>query len=89
MATAQQTSAGGGIFSKLIVVALLALTIALYLRIVMVDTGSQADEPPVAQASVRVLEGDEPAPASQSMEILPQDQMEVIMQVFAPELLDQ
>ena len=89
MATAKQTSAGGGLFSKLVVVALLAVTVALYLRIVMVDeTAPQANEPSVAQASVRVLEGDEPAAAAQPLEILPEEQMAVIMQVFAPELLD-
>jgi hypothetical protein len=85
MATTQQKSAGGGFFSKLIVVALLALTIALYLRIVMVEGDSQT----AGQASVQVLEGDEPAPQAQPLTELPATQMELILQVFAPEMLEQ
>jgi hypothetical protein len=89
MGTTQQRSAGGGFFSKLIVVALLALTVALYLRIVMVEGDSQGVAQPVPEASVRVLEGDEPAPRDQALAELPKAQMDLILQVFAPEMLEQ
>ena len=87
MATTRQKSAAGGLFSKLIVAALLALTVALYLRIVMVDGSRQTTGQPAQQASVQVLEGDEAAPQAQPLAELPKDQMELILQVFAPEML--
>ena len=86
MTTAQKTSAGGGIFAKLVVVALLALTIALYLRIVMVESPPSETAAAAPQASVRVVEGNESAPPAGPLEDLPADQMDLILQVFAPEM---
>lgn len=84
MSTAQQGSTGGGLFSKLVVAVLLAVTVALYLRIVMVDSAASPSAPG-PQASVQVLEGNEAASAPMSALIaLPDDQMQLIMQVFAP-----
>ena len=86
MTTAKGTAAGGGWFSKLVVVALLALAIALYLRIVMVD-GGQGYSASVPQASVRVVES-LPAKAggAASLSDLPAEQMDLVRKVFAPEL---
>lgn len=89
MAATQQKSSGGGFFSKLVVVALLALTIALYLRIVMVDGSDEGTRQSAPQASVQVLEGDEPAPPGKPLAELPERQMELLLQVFAPEMLEQ
>lgn len=88
MAQAQAKS-GGGFFSKLVVVALLALAIVLYLRIVMVEhNGGGTASEAAPQASVQVVEGDEAVPvAAAQLQALPGDQMELILQVFAPELL--
>ncbi len=88
MTTASAKPASGGFLSKLIVAALLALTVALYLRIVMVDGGQQGGMQSAAapQASIPVVEGNEPAPAARPLEDLPAAQMALIMQVFAPEL---
>lgn len=83
MTTTAQESNGGGWLSKLVVVLLLALAIGLYLRIVMVE-GSARHSAPAQQASVRVIEGNESAVVEPLMRELPADQMEVIMQVFAP-----
>jgi hypothetical protein len=88
MTTAQKAAAGGGMFAKLVVVALLALTIALYLRIVMVEGPQTETATATPQASVRVVEGNEPAPAAGPLEELPAEQMELILQVFAPEMSD-
>lgn len=85
--TSNQTSSGGGLFSKLIVAVLLALAVGLYLRIVMVDGSNRYSAPP-HQASVRIVEGSEPlrVTATQPLRDLPADQMALIRQVFAPEL---
>lgn len=75
----------GGIVSILIVVVLLAVTLGLYLQIVLFD---QSSSPPnvglLPQASMQVLEGDEVLVAPVGAP-LPADQMQVIIQVFAPE----
>ena len=78
-----QTASGGGFFSKLIVLLLLALAIWLYLRIVLVE-GTPVNHAPLQQVSVPVVEGSEPAPQAMPMRDLPADQMALIMQVFAP-----
>lgn len=87
--TAKQGSAGGGLFSKLVVVLLLALAIGLYLRIVMVE-GQRLGSKPAPQASMQVLEGKSSSSGVPSngpvLRELPQDQMDLIRQVFAPEL---
>lgn len=86
MALNNATTSGSGLFSKLVVLLLLALAIGLYLRIVMVEGESHYEAPPT-QASVRVIEGDEPAPAlgAQPLRDLPVDQMSLIEQTFATE----
>ena len=74
-------------FSKLVIVVLLAVTIGLYLMIVMVDDQHVQMEP-IPQASVQVVEDAIPgSPASaEAPKDLPKDQMQLIKQVFAPEL---
>ena len=75
----------GGIASILIVVLLLAVTVGLYLQIVMFDRPASPPSVGLApQASMQVLEGDE-MPTAPAAEPLPADQMQVIIQVFAPE----
>ena len=71
-------------FSKLVIVVLLAVTLGLYLKIVVIDAGQ---EPLVAapQASIQVVEVETAAPVSKEVS---EDQMLLIKQVFAPELLD-
>lgn len=88
MTTAQQNASGGGLFSKLVIVILLAATIGLYLMIVMVDDpGSYQGAAP--QASIQVVEDPVPvgAPVGQAPRDLPDEQMQLIKQVFAPELI--
>lgn len=86
MASTNDKGSGSGIFSKLVVLLLLAVAIGLYLRIVMVE-GKSHYKAPATQASVRVIEGDEPEPepASQPMRDLPADQMGLIERTFATE----
>ncbi len=86
MTTAGQSASGGGWFGKLVVVLLLVLAIGLYLQIVMVDNnhGESASAP---QASVQAVKDPAPAAAAeQTPQDLPQGQMDLIRQVFAPEL---
>lgn len=90
MTTTHPDTAGSGWISKLLVVLLLATAIGLYLQIVMVDHRATEDGPP-RQASVRVIEAgpSEPgaaAPAGSGVKELPEDQMDLIRQVFAPEM---
>ncbi|MDJ0738983.1 MAG: hypothetical protein QNJ91_04660 [Gammaproteobacteria bacterium] len=84
--TDNQATPGGGLYSKVVVVVLLALAIGLYLRIVMVEAESPPT-PPADQASVRVIEGDEPLPALTPAPLrdLPADQMALIEKVFTGE----
>lgn len=88
MARKQFRNNAGGIISTLIVVLLLAVTVWLYLQIVMVDSNatvaSEGDDS-TPQASVQVLEGDEPQTSATTPAPLPEDQMAVIKQLFAPE----
>ena len=86
MTTAQQSASGAGLFSKLVVVLLLALAVGLYLKIVMIDDIAEDQSVPVA--SVQVLEGEETAasPEAAAPRDLPEDQMDLIKRVFAPEL---
>ena len=76
-------------FSKLVIVVLLAVTVGLYLKIVILDE-QQAQVEPLPQASVQIVEDSGPgAPASATaVKALPEDQMELIKQVFAPELVN-
>jgi uncharacterized protein (UPF0333 family) len=75
-------------FSKLVIVVLLAVTIGLYLKIVVMDAGqTQAVSAP--QASIQVVEVETAAaPVASTSKAAPEDQMLLIKQVFAPELLD-
>jgi len=93
MTTAAQGSTGGSWFSKLVVVALLALAIGLYLQIVMLQpqTGGEEAAP---QAEVQPVEAEQvAAPATEAAPVqgpqdLPEDQMSIIRHVFAPEMGD-
>jgi FlaG/FlaF family flagellin (archaellin) len=74
-------------FSKLVIVVLLAVTIGLYLKIVVMDAG-QTQVVSAPQASIQVVEVEATAtPGASASKALPEDQMLVIKQVFAPELL--
>ena len=75
----------GGIVSTLVVVLLLAVAVGLYLQIILVDPPTLPSAGLVPQASVQVLEGDE-LPAIPSPAPLPADQMDLILQVFAPDM---
>jgi hypothetical protein len=72
-------AAGSGWFSRLVLLALLGLTVGLYLRIVMPPAGQAA-----APASLRVVES-APEPAA-PLQPLPEDQMKLVRDLFAPEL---
>jgi hypothetical protein len=89
MTATEQTKSGGDWLSKLVVVLLLALTVGLYLRIVMVDEPRHTDAA-APQASVRVIDGAVPAASTPAAvtraQDLPQDQINLIKRVFAPEL---
>jgi hypothetical protein len=87
MTTAQQGASGGGMFSKLVIVLLLAVTIGLYVQIVLVDDNSNQGQT-TPRVSVQVIEGDAarvPATAAAPQNVS-DDQMQLIRQVFAPEL---
>ena len=74
-------------FSRLVIVVLLAVTVGLYLKIVVMDAG-QAQVVSAPQASIQVVEVEATAtPGESASKALPEDQMLVIKQVFAPELL--
>ena len=74
-------------FSRLVIVVLLAVTVGLYLKIVVMDAG-QAQVVSAPQASIQVVEVEAAAtPGASASKALPEDQMLVIKQVFAPELL--
>ena len=76
-------------FSRLVIVVLLAVTIGLYLKIVVMDVG-QAQPVSAPQASIQVVEVETAAPpAAPASKAVPEDQMLLIKQVFAPELLGQ
>ena len=91
MTAANEASAGGGWFSKLVVVVMLALAIGLYLWIVMVDRERAANEP-IPQASIRIIENDRAGmqaaatPEASGLKNLPEDQLQLILRVFAPEI---
>ena len=87
--TKTQKSSGGSLISTLVVAALLVVAIGLYLRVVMVESNPHADVP-AQQASVRVVEGDEPVLTTGAglLRELPGDQMTLIKKVFAPELAE-
>jgi len=76
-------------FSRLVIVVLLAVTLGLYLKIVVMDAG-QAQDASVPRASIQVVEVETAAtPAVQAPQAAPEDQMLLIKQVFAPELLSE
>jgi hypothetical protein len=87
MTTAQQDASGVGMFSKLVIVLLLAVTVGLYLRIVVIDSASNQSQP-MPRASVQVIEGNVASVpvAAVTPQPVPEDQMQLIRQVFAPEL---
>ncbi|MCB1775709.1 MAG: hypothetical protein KDI88_19005 [Gammaproteobacteria bacterium] len=78
-------ASGGAIFANLVIVLLLAVAVGLYLQLVMVQPGA-TDTTPVAAASVRVVEQAIDS-GGQGLVPLPEDQVRLIKQVFAPELL--
>ncbi len=74
-------------FSRLVIVVLLAVTLGLYLQIVLFDAGQTPVEP-APQASIQVVEDQTTTkPAAGGAQALPDDQMLLIKQVFAPEML--
>ena len=74
-------------FSKLVIIVLLAVTLGLYLKIVVIDPG-QAQVASVPQASIQVVEVETAAtPAASASKAVPEHQMLLIKQVFAPEML--
>jgi hypothetical protein len=82
-------ASGGAFLSNLVIVLLLAVAVGLYLQIVMVEHGAD-DGAPVPTASVRVVEqaaGDTVPSAAPPLQPLPDEQVRLIKQVFAPELL--
>lgn len=88
MATTPGKMSGSGFVSNLVVLLLLAVAVGLYLRIVVIEGDRQYREA-VPQASIQIVEAHE-APAGEPNRILvplPDDQMMLIKQVFAPELL--
>jgi len=74
-------------FSKLVILVLLAATLGLYLKIVMVDEPSPTMAA-LPQASVQVVESQGPGAADTTSagETSVDDQMQLIKQVFAPEI---
>ena len=75
-------------FSKLVIVVLLAVTLGLYLKIVVIDAG-QEQLVSAPQASIQVVEVETAAePVAPVSKDVSEDQMLLIKQVFAPELLD-
>lgn len=83
----------GGVITILIVGLLLAVAAGLYIQLIMhpddaTPAVTEAAEPP---ASVRVVEGrpsdipDDPATTAETEQPLPEDQMAMIMETFAPE----
>jgi len=85
----QSSKAEGRIVSALTVVILLAVAAGLYLQIIFQEKPIPRIDTVPQQASVQVLEGDETAVAPQVQDApLPNDQMAVILQVFAPETAD-
>lgn len=112
MTTTAQGVSGGSWLAKLVVVALLALAVGLYLRIVIVEPA--APEPvAAAQISAQSTAGDGTLAAAQAVESespvseapvsetpatevqtaaseplrdLPEDQLDLIRRVFAPEM---
>lgn len=84
----QSSRASGRIVSALTVILLLAVAAGLYLQIILQEKPiPRIDTVEAPTASVQVLEGGE-APvisAAESQRSLPEAQMAVILQVFAPE----
>lgn len=77
-------------FSKLVIVVLLAVTLGLYLKIVILDEpmATPAVLPP---ASVQVVEHKMPATPvadKEVREVAPEEPMLLIKRVFAPELVN-
>ncbi len=87
MATAKRSNSGGGFFSKFVVVAFLAIAIALYLKVLSMDTERAAQQASAPQASVIIVESDAAGGSAATLVALPEDQQVLIMQVFAPELI--
>ena len=91
MTAANEASAGGGWFSKLVVVAMLALAIGLYLWIVMTDRERAGNEA-IPQASIRIIESEREGtqatvtPGPSGLKDLPEEQLQLILRVFAPEM---
>ena len=74
-------------FSRLVIVLLLAVTLGLYLKIVMFDA-RQAPVEALPQASIQVVEEQATAQtAAAGAQAVPEAEMVLIKQVFAPEML--
>jgi len=94
MTTAAQGASGGGWFSKLVVVALLALAVGLYLQIVMLQPQPGGEKTATSSGDTQVRAETPSAPpataasSAQAVRDLPEDQMALIKRVFAPEMGD-
>lgn len=89
----QMRSQSGGIATILVVAVLLAVVAGLYLQLVMKESPPKtAMQTSGSAVSVQVLEGDEPALSEPAVtdvaKPLPDDQMAMILRVFAPETGD-
>jgi hypothetical protein len=93
MKTRPQRQAGVAWFGTLFALVLVGIAVAVYLRPVFGKVERQYSTP-APQASVRIVEVDVPGAGSISgrrqatLAPLPDDQLRLIKQVFAPELLD-
>ena len=87
MTTTQQDASGGGLLPKLVILVLLAVTFGFYLKIVMSDGPATVGSTP-PQASIQVVEGRGPGKEASTggLKAMPEDQLVLIKQVFAPEL---
>ena len=86
-------SQSGGIATSLVVALLLAVAAGLYLQLILQgDDQERAVRISESTVSVPVLEGDETAipepPVANTARPLPEEQMAMIMRVFAPEMVD-
>lgn len=88
-----QRRQAGGIITILVVGLLLAVAAGLYIQLIMHpnEPSTAVTDAPETPASVRIVEGSASAnsvdtgPVAETEKPLPEDQMAMIMQTFAPE----
>lgn len=87
--TTKLNASRGSVSTRLLPLLLIAAAIGGYLKVVTMEAENREVQAPAThQVSVRVVEGDEPLPASVQATIrdLPAEQMALILDVFAPEM---